>query len=64
EVAIKRLTACAKFHDREQYDAILKEPGTKKILLRSFKTIFFKPEVFFKALGILIAPGIYYRLRQ
>ena len=64
EVALKRLTACAKFHDHEQFTAILNEPGLKKILLRSFKTLFFKPEIFLKSLAILIAPGAYYKLRQ
>ena len=64
ELAVKSFTHCAKFNEPEEYKELLKDTELKKILMRSFKIIFIKPEIFLKALIILLAPGFYYSVRN
>ena len=63
----KRFTLCAQDGDREYYDLKIKNLKHKKIreiLLGTFNFIFSEPELFFKALMLLYAPNLYYRLRS
>ncbi|MBQ7196641.1 MAG: glycosyltransferase family 2 protein [Synergistaceae bacterium] len=64
ELAVKRFTMCARFNKSEEYSELLKDRELKKILCRSFKTFFFKPEVCLKAAMILLMPKLYYSMRK
>ena len=64
ELAVKRLTGCAKFNEPQKYFELLKNPEFKKILRSSFKTFFFKPEVCLKAFAVLFMPKLYFKIRK
>lgn len=63
---IRRLNFAAMKNDRDEYNAILNDGEAMRNLRRgmSFFTFRRKPEVFMKALMIMIMPGMYYRLRK
>ena len=64
EIVRRRYVICVNFKQPEKYAELLKNKELKKILLRSFKTIFFNPKVFLKVLPIFLAPKLYYLLRK
>lgn len=64
EALIRRFTIFSREQNKEAFKNLLAEKGVKKILLRSVKFLFRKPEVFFKALWVILFPDLYYRLRR
>ena len=64
EAETRRLTLCAKSGDKASFDSLLKDETIRKNLCRARKSVFLKPEVFLKALGLLCCPNLYYRLRK
>jgi glycosyltransferase involved in cell wall biosynthesis len=57
----KKLSVCAMKNDRSRFDRYLKKVLFRKLLRRSYASIFIKPEVFFKTLIILLTPDAYYK---
>lgn len=62
---IRRLNLSAMKHDRAGYNSLLNDNKAMNILRRAlcFYTLRRKPEVFMKALTVMVMPGIYYRVR-
>ena len=63
EAYIRRFTVCARKKERETFDQMLASREIRTILWGSRKYAQQKPEVFLKALWLLVAPGAYYALR-
>ena len=63
---IRQLTIYAMKHDRENYNLLLKDEESMKILHEALKlyVLRMKPEIYFKALMILFFPKVYYRMRE
>lgn len=57
EAYIRNFTYAAKTRDRASFDKMLKDPETIGALFR-------RPEVFLKAMALLLFPGLFYRLRS
>ena len=64
QALIRQLTLCAKTNNRTEFDAILSDGATRKVLSASKKYFFKKPEVYLKALALLHFPDIYYNRRR
>lgn len=64
EAAIRSFTVCARAGDKEGFYALLKDANVRRSLLSSRRIFLRKPELFAKALAILYAPGLYFRLRR
>ena len=66
EAFIRIFTTLAMKNNFKNYKSLLKKSFVKKILCDAlnFYTLFKKPEIFFKALLISIAPKIYYKSRS
>ena len=64
EALIRRFTLCAKITDSFEFDALLSDSATRKVLSASKKYFFQKPEVYLKAFALLHFPNIYYHLRS
>ena len=62
---IRRFNLAAMKHDRAEYISLLNDRPAMKILRRAlcFYTLRKKPEVFMKALAVMLMPGIYYSMR-
>lgn len=60
----RMLKICARRGDREQFDLMRKDPEVRSILLSSFRSFFWKPEVFLKSLCLLLMPEIYFKLKS
>ena len=64
---IQQLTRAAKAGDREYYSLKakhLKHKKIREIFWGTGKFIFKEPELFFKALTVIFAPGLYFKMRQ
>ncbi|MBQ3403303.1 MAG: glycosyltransferase family 2 protein [Synergistaceae bacterium] len=63
---IRRLTLAAMKDDRKEYDAILEDSEIRKTLRKALGvyTLIRRPEIFVKALMIMMMPGIYYSVRK
>ena len=64
QALIRAFTVCAKFGDKERFRSLLKDQDTRKVLLASFRVFFWKPELFVKAIAILLAPRLYFMMRR
>ena len=64
QAVIRAFTVCAKSGDKDRFYTLLRDRDTRKILLSSRRVFFRKPEIFAKALAILCAPGLYFRMRR
>ena len=66
ETFVRILTTYSKQHDIKKFNNLLKKLAVKKILCSTlnFHTLIKKPELFFKALLVILAPGIYYKIRS
>ena len=64
EAMIRKFTVCAKAGDKSGFDALLKDEDVRKILLSSWRVFFRKPEIFMKALAVLLLPGLYFTMRR
>ncbi|MDR1915270.1 MAG: glycosyltransferase [Synergistaceae bacterium] len=60
---IKRLTSHAMVCDRKSFDDFLRAPEVREALRSSYKYFFKAPVIYLKALCLLCAPGVYYRMR-
>ncbi|MDR1481264.1 MAG: glycosyltransferase [Synergistaceae bacterium] len=60
----RRLNIYARQKDRTRFDAEIRDPETRSILWSSFRSIFWKPEVFLKSLLLLTFSSIYFRSRS
>ena len=58
---LRQLSVYAMKNDRAAFDKLIKSRDVRKILIRSFKSLPYKPEVFFRSLFALIAPQLYYK---
>ena len=63
QALIRRFTLCARTNDRAEYEALLNDSTTRKVLGASKKFLFQKPEVYLKAFALLHLPNLYYRMR-
>ncbi|MBQ7154967.1 MAG: glycosyltransferase family 2 protein [Synergistaceae bacterium] len=64
EAMIRSFTVCARAGDKKGFDALLNDANVRRSLLSSRKVFLKKPEIFAKALAILCAPGLYFRMRR
>ena len=64
QAIIRSFTVCARAGDKEGFYALLKDSNVRRSLLSSRRMFFRKPELFAKALVILYAPSLYFRLRR
>ncbi|MDY6400437.1 MAG: glycosyltransferase family 2 protein [Synergistales bacterium] len=64
EAVIRRFTIAAMKNDKGAYKSLCRDKILRGILFRTRKIFFKKPEVFFKALMILFAPGLYFLMRR
>ena len=64
QAIIRSFTVCARAGDKEGFYALLKDGNVRRSLLSSRRILLKKPELFAKALAILYAPGLYFRLRR
>jgi hypothetical protein len=64
EGLINTLNVAARRHDETEFRRVLHDTETKRALTASLRYVFRKPEVFFKAAILLIAPRTYFRMRS
>ena len=64
EALIRQFNIYSREKDYIEFKNLLRAEGVKKILLSSIKFLFNKPEVFLKALCVILFPSLYYKLRQ
>ena len=64
EAIIRKFTVCAMSDDKSGFDSLLKDKSMRKAMLSSLKVLFLKPEIFFKALSVLLLPSLYFRIRR
>ncbi len=63
QAQIRMLTQYAKSGDRAAYDAMIRSPEIRASLAQTRKLLTLKPEVFLKAMWLLLFPKSYYRMR-
>lgn len=61
---IRRLTIYAMRHEEQSFFEELSSKGVRKILWDSCKAINLNPEIFIKALWLLVFPGTYFKMRK
>lgn len=64
EAYIRNFTYAAKTRDRASFDKMLKDPEAIGAIKRARGALFRRPEVFLKAMALLLFPGLFYRLRS
>ena len=64
QALIRRFTLCARTDDRAEFDSLLSDTATRKVLCSSRKFFFQKPEVYLKAFALLHIPNLYFRMRR
>jgi len=64
EALIRQFNVYSREKNYDAFKNLLSSQGTKKILLSSIRFLFNKPEIFFKALSVILFPKLYYKLRQ
>ena len=64
EAVIRKFTIAARMNDIEKYKSLCHDKNLRKILRRSYKIFFRKPEIFLKAFTILFLPDFYFYLRK
>ena len=64
EAVIRKFTLCARADDRSGFDSLRKDKRVREVLMSSRKVFFRKPELFMKALTIILLPSIYFALRS
>ena len=64
QALIRRLTLCAKTDNRAEFDVLLSDGATRKMLSASKSFFFQRPEVSLKAFALLCFPDIYYHMRR
>lgn len=64
EVIIRRLTMLSREGDLNGFMHLASEASTRDALRRALRLLFKKPETFFKAASLLLAPNIYYKMRS
>ena len=64
EAVIRKFTVCARADDRAGFDELRKDRSVREKLLSSRKVFFRKPELFMKAMMILLLPGMYFAVRR
>ncbi len=64
QAQIRTLTLYAQSGDRAAFDEMIRNPEVRASLARARRSLAFKPEVFLKAILLLVCPGLYYLLRK
>ena len=57
---LRMLSVCAMKDDRDKFDCMRKSQSVKDVLLNSYRSFLYKPEVFLRACVVFFLPNVYY----
>jgi len=57
---LRMLSVCAMKNDRDKFDSMRRSQSVKDVLLNSYRSFLYKPEVFLRACVVFFLPNVYY----